>query len=109
HYLGRYPELGDSDNAAPDLIQAEYEVRQQFGFMPELGEYERRFPRQADTLRPLLRQRTVAYGAAPPAARAAETTRARDTTQPTGRPTVSRPELPEQFGRFRVLRKLGEG
>jgi len=46
-YLARYPELGAADGAPADLIQAEYEVRHQFGRPADLSELAQRFPQQA--------------------------------------------------------------
>src|SRR5690242_6497335 len=40
-YLDQYPELGSSATVAPDLIQAEYEVRRQFHDTADLADFHR--------------------------------------------------------------------
>jgi predicted Ser/Thr protein kinase len=110
-YLKSYPELGTAETLPADLVWAEFRVRQRFGSRADLAEYQRRFPNQADELR-----RLAAGAPDPPAApEAAVATRAtggvRDSTRVTaGRvaPTVA-PEPSGQFGRYRILRKLGQG
>ena len=45
------PSWARRDDVSADLIQAEYEVRRQFGAPADLEEYARRFPHQAEELR----------------------------------------------------------
>ena len=103
-YLEAHPQLGNPYTVPIDLIQAEFEARQRLGEAPDLADYARRFPGRIDELRRLL-------------------TQARETTSwttdeprratPPPRPITSPPPvpgaLPEQFGRYRILRKLGQG
>jgi hypothetical protein len=107
-YLARYPELGTADTVAPDLLQTEYEVRQQFGQPADLTAFAARFPLRADALRRLIE----------PADEAAEAIsqpgtvemRSVETSKPADVPaSVAPPELPEQFGRYLIVRKLGQG
>jgi hypothetical protein len=53
-YLKSLPELGTRDTIPADLIQAEWDVRRQFGATAELVDFQNRFPRQAEQLRQLL-------------------------------------------------------
>src|SRR5206468_1386789 len=55
-YLKEFPELGNPADVSADLIQAEYEVRRQFGAPASFDDYARRFPHQADELRRLIAQ-----------------------------------------------------
>jgi serine/threonine protein kinase len=87
-YLQRYPELGGADAVSASLVHAEYRARQGCGRPVELAELVRRFPRQAEDLRQL-------------AAEAQETAPGVDPSPAAG--------VPEQFGRYRILRKLGQG
>jgi serine/threonine protein kinase len=45
-YLQKYPELGSPLTVAPELILAEFQVRQQHGDQPALAAYRSRFPMQ---------------------------------------------------------------
>ena len=49
-----FPELGSPGDVSADLIQAEYEVRRQFGAPVALEDYLRRFPHQAAELARLI-------------------------------------------------------
>ena len=53
-YLERCPELGTLDTVSVSLILQEFRARQRYGTAPNLDEYARRFPRQADELRRLV-------------------------------------------------------
>ncbi|MEI6502088.1 MAG: serine/threonine-protein kinase, partial [Armatimonadota bacterium] len=112
-YLERYPELGTPQTVAADLIFAEYQVRQQFGASAELSEFARRYPHQAGDLLKLVQksdaaQSTVPLSFEPPPAVASDTsgTAASDTSPPV---PLASTELPETFGRYRILKKLGQG
>ena len=105
-YLSAYPELGTADTVSVDLIQAEVEARRQRGETPDLTKFAARFPRQFEELRRRL------GAAAPSAAEQGGPTRAtlslRGSTAGGGGPAAAA-ELPETFGRYRILRKLGQG
>ncbi len=103
-YLAQYPELGRPDEVSADLIQAEYEVRKQFGAPVSLDDYLRRFPHQAAELGRLisqgnssLRHRLSASG--PPRSSTFQARRSKATPEP----------FPRPFGRYRLLKRLGEG
>jgi predicted Ser/Thr protein kinase len=88
-YLARFPELGSPESVSADLIRAEYEVRRQCGAPLVLEDYLRRFPNQAGEL-----ARLIALGSSFSIVDRA--------------PAASR-ELPEQFGRYRIVQRLGQG
>ena len=134
-YLKALPELGPPDHLPADLLLAEYEARRQCGASADLAEFARRFPRQADELRRLVRQsRDDAFPAGGPSVH--ETPRpgdygtdaVGDTSLPGLRaprgPGATAPDcptpaparlgcgdvpLPERFGRYQILRELGRG
>jgi hypothetical protein len=104
-YLRDYPELGDPDTVPGDLLQAKYEVRQRHGLGTALDTFARRFPRRAEDLRRLVEQ-----GPMPSAT-------SHSTVGPTGDQSATREAppwpsglgLPERFGRYGILRRLGKG
>ena len=103
-YLKQYPELGRPDDVSADLIQAEYEVRKQFGAPVALDDYLRRFPHQAAELGRLIAQGNSALtlrlsASDPPRSSTSQARRSRETPEP----------FPRPFGRYRLLERLGEG
>jgi predicted Ser/Thr protein kinase len=107
-YMKALPELGPSDSLPADLIQAEYEARQQGGAPADLPEFARRFPRQADELRRLVGQARA--DSVPSQPRTHGRSIAPDAPTPLPpRPAGGAAPLPELFGRYRILRKLGQG
>ena len=95
-----YPELGDRDTAPLALVLAEYDARKLVPAPADIEEFARRFPRQA----PELRQRVGRV----PAGNAASS--GRMAAAPAVAASVSGSDvLPEQFGRYRILRTLGRG
>jgi hypothetical protein len=100
-YLKRYPELGSPDTISVDLIQAEIEARQELGDTAQLVDLAKRFPRRGDELRQLLGQTatkpTASNTPAPPPERLAK------------KPRPPAKELPGTFGRYQILKKLGQG
>jgi hypothetical protein len=110
-YLRDYPELGTADSVPADLIQAEYEVRQQFDRTADLADYARRFPRQAEELRHLVAITPDSrVEAAAPDTRPTWPNRDRDhSTMDSARQENQPVNLPEQFGRYRIVERLGQG
>ena len=107
-YLKDFPELGGVGDVSVDLIQAEYEVRRQFGVPATLENYSRRFPGQFDDF-----CRLSGQGGSSPSRRSAS---ARNPSAPGSsrsasarRPAYPARELPWQFGRYRIIRGLGRG
>ena len=102
-YLKDFPELGSPGDVSADLIQAEYEVRRQFGVPLALEDYIRRFPHQAGEL-----ARMIAQGGSAVSRRSSVAAPSRSSTR--ARRTAETPEqLPEQFGRYRIIKRLGQG
>jgi hypothetical protein len=108
-YLGALPELGTRDTLPVVLIMAEYEERCRCGERVELAEYTARFPCQAETLRHWIgrsRADTSAF---------IESDFTGQATPPPRPPTAMGPQpaapvrLPQQFGRYRILKRLGQG
>lgn len=102
-YLEKYPELGGMDGADADLILAEFEVRQQFGAPVSLTDFARRFPRQAEELLRLIEHVKVTSEESQP------THGPESPSDTTPGPTGQAVSLPEQFGRYEILKKLGQG
>lgn len=106
-YLQTYPELGTPAALPADLVYAEFQARRKHNPKLDLTEYSKRFPRQFRQL-----QQWAGSCAVESASQAARG------TNPAQRPpstTVEQPatpvagDLPEQFGRYRILKKLGQG
>jgi serine/threonine protein kinase len=112
-YLKAYPELGTPATVAADVVLAEYEARCRAGAPDAWEKLASRFPRQVEALRRAKGGTQVPRPAGPPPAPAsaedARPTRSlRGSTNPGAQPTGA-PELPEQFGRYRILQRLGQG
>ena len=113
-YLQKYPALGTTESVAADLILAEYEIRRQFKVPVDLDEFIERFPRQEEELRKLLasadaaRSRASAAPMAEPPRAERDTSKAALSTDGGGRGD-SKQKLPREFGRYRIVKRLGEG
>jgi serine/threonine protein kinase/formylglycine-generating enzyme required for sulfatase activity len=94
-YLAHFPELGGPADVSAELIQAEYEVRRQFGAPAALEGYIQRFPHQAVALAGLLAQ--------------GSSSRARGSASGAFMLAATPSDIPEQFGRYRIIRRLGQG
>jgi predicted Ser/Thr protein kinase len=100
-YVQALPELGAVESLPADLIQAEYEARRACGAAADLDEFARRFPRQANELRWLVSEAEAASRG---------TSTPHDAPTPlSGLPAGPAVALPETFGRYRIVRKLGQG
>ena len=102
-YLEEFPELGSPGDVSADLIQAEYEVRRQFGAPAALEDYVRRFPHQAGEL-----ARLIAQGGSAPSRRSSAAAPSRSSSR-VQRSEKTPEQLPEQFGRYRIIKRLGQG
>jgi serine/threonine protein kinase len=102
-YLKEFPELGSPGDVAVDLIQAEYEVRRQFGALLTLEDYQRRFPHQAEEFARLIGQGGPALSrhssVAAPSRSSAQALKSEESPE----------RIPEQFGRYRIIKRLGQG
>ena len=105
-YLEQFPELGAPDDVSADLIQAEYEVRKQFGAPVSLEDYLRRFPHQAAEL-----GRLIAQGQSSLSQRSSSSGTSRSSSSsPQVKSARPKPEpFPRPFGRYQLLKRLGEG
>jgi predicted Ser/Thr protein kinase len=108
-YLKDYPELGTAETVPADLLQAEYEVRRQFGAPADLEEFAQRFPRQVDELRRLVVEAGAEATDTGHHTAALDTLKPSLSTPPPARPVSPPGVLPEPFGRYRILQKLGQG
>lgn len=103
-YLKEYPELGNPADVSADLIQAEYEVRKQFDATVDLDEYARRFPAQVEELR-----RLVASGRPSLSLRPKSRPRIQTAGERKRGHAHTAQKLPKEFGRYRIIRRLGAG
>src|SRR5262249_27414370 len=105
-YLKALPEL-PAAGLTTELIQAEMTARRGAGAPADLASFAQRFPDQVSQLGTL--------DASAPAFPAPESVAGSEVTRPTVPPPLPGPRmrdalsLPEQFGRYRILRKLGQG
>ncbi len=87
-YVVRYPRLKDDTARLKQLVEAEQQARSRHGEIPELSEYEQRFPG-------LMEEATLLAG---------------PDGQPISRsPTEANPHSGSKLGDFQVIRLLGEG
>jgi hypothetical protein len=99
-YLEAFPALAASAEDALVLIWGEVLLRQERGELPQPAEYRERFPRHADAL--AAQFELEAHLRQLPAT----------TLIPPGPPPAAPPaegHLPEKFGRYRILGRLGQG
>jgi WD40 repeat protein len=109
-YLQRFPELARNPQALLDLIQAEYRLRREREAGLTAAEYALRFPEHADRIGRLLVPAPVVPPEASPAAEVDRLTWGDEpVTRVLGSPPPPAAALPEEFGRYRILRVLGEG
>jgi serine/threonine protein kinase/tetratricopeptide (TPR) repeat protein len=104
-YLKKFPELGSRDTVPVSLVQAEYDARLRSGTAPDLTEFAGRFPRQTEELRQHL-ERIAAAATLQKSAQAGADTSKPHPSPPAGPSPAS---MPEQFGRYRIVRSLGQG
>jgi serine/threonine protein kinase len=100
-YLTLYPELGSVDVLPPDVIAVEFEVRRQAGAAADWSDFSRRFPRQAPHLRQHLHESVREERLTPFVQDPAATLSSGD--------KYTAESLPVAFGRYRLLKKLGQG
>jgi len=102
-YLDQFPELGSPENVSADLIEAEYEVRRQFGAPLALEDYIRRFPHQAAEL-----ARMIAQGGSALSRHSSSAAPSRSSSD-IPRSDKAPGQLPEHFGRYQIVKRLGQG
>jgi hypothetical protein len=108
-YLEALPELGSRDTIPAELILAEYEERRRSGAPVDPAEYAGRFPCQAETLRQLIGRAPETGPRSLPGDLGDGAAASRHLPASVGLPSVASVRLPRKFGRYRIIRKLGQG
>ncbi len=108
-YLEILPELGTRDSIPAELILAEYEERRRGGEPMEFAEFANRFPRQAETLRRLIGRSLDVVPASRPVHLANQAAPSWPLPESTDLPPVDPVRIPRHFGRYRIIRRLGQG
>lgn len=107
-YLARYPELGTAQTVPAELIAAEYEARRSAGKPVSAAEIARRFPLQAADVKRML-QHTHRTAARRRAEAKLDVTASFPISTPSKLQSRYEARLPEHFGRYRILQRLGAG
>jgi serine/threonine protein kinase len=108
-YLEALPELGTRDTIPAELILAEYEERRRSGATADQAEYADRFPCQAEMFRQLIARSLAATPGSLPGDLVDPAAPSRHLPASVGLPTIAPVRLPRKFGRYRIIRKLGQG
>ncbi|MBC8867975.1 MAG: serine/threonine protein kinase, partial [Planctomycetes bacterium] len=108
-YLERFPELGTEETVPLELLATEDQLRRECGVALELSDWERRFPERVDELASHVRALAQASEGQSVAQAGIDTSQEGETSGAEPKLAVKLPELPERFGRYRIVRKLGEG
>lgn len=109
-YLMFLPELGSPDTIPTDLILAEYEARRRSGAPAELDEFERRFPRQAEALRQMVDPAQITTTEVyPPGQFDQSGAGPHHSSFSMARVPKVPVKLTKQFGRYRIIKRLGRG
>src|SRR5512135_754372 len=109
-YLRFLPELGSPDTIPTDLILAEYEARRRSGAPAELDEFERRFPRQAEALRQMVDPAQITTTEVyPPGQFDQSGAGPHHSSFSMARVPKVPIKLTKQFGRYRIIKRLGRG
>jgi WD40 repeat protein/serine/threonine protein kinase len=101
-YLFDYPELGNPDTVPVELILAEVMARDAKGHPPDWDQLAERFPTRVEEVRRLVESILGSVR------HSASTQRSRSRSIHAGEGQEQQP-LPEQFGRYRILKSLGTG
>src|SRR5262249_51195526 len=104
-YLKAFPELGTMETVSADLIIAEYQARRCNGSPVEMAKFLARFPNREEELRRLIEQIPLSTGTQPGLQ---ETRPTSPSTHPKAAASGER-TLPEQFGRYCIIKRLGQG
>jgi len=109
-YLEALPELGTPETISTELILAEYEARIRSGAMADAAQFEARFPNQAKVLRQLIDQQAQGSASGSVLGQIGKMIPKPQPPPPSVLPHGKTPiELPRRFGRYRILRRLGQG
>jgi serine/threonine protein kinase len=102
-YLRTYPDIGDSGTVPVRLIEAELKARAAAGEAVDLAAVQNRFPQRVGELGTLFARDETRNDLA---ANNATPSPSAGSISP---PRASATDLPEQFGRYRIQRRLGKG
>ena len=109
-YLHDHPVLGSPESIPADLILAEYDARRAAGASESVETFARRFPQQADELRRLVSVRAPSHLPSNPVSESARDTHSQSGTTASGVVlNLAAPQLPEQFGIYRIVERIGFG
>ena len=106
-YLERYSALQADHDSAVDLIYHEYLLREKLAEAPSVEEFTRRFPQHAAALEEQIRFHHALVRPPEDVGDSLAADGERDSLPQLSRPLI--PHLPAQFGRYRVLKRLGCG
>ena len=108
-YLARFPELGTAGTVDGALVQAECDALLSAGNPIDWAALVRRFPRQAALVRGAPAEKPRAAPGSRKAAIQAETHSTAAATHSHADAGQTAGDLPERFGRYRIIKKLGAG
>jgi serine/threonine protein kinase len=109
-YLEALPELGTSETVPAELIVAEYHARRRSGAPADLSQLLERFPHQAKMVRELVAAQAPESASGSLLGQIDKMMGAPKRAAPApGHEAKVRVELPPRFGRYRVLKRLGQG
>lgn len=110
-YVKKFPALISTQDAHADLLLAEYNARRAVGDGVEVSSYRSRFPSQFPQLEQKLRDRPEPHSSSGSAAQASiDTSRLDDLRDTKNVPASERTgRLPQEFGRYQIIRELGSG
>jgi predicted Ser/Thr protein kinase len=104
-YMKALPELGTSATVSPELIQAEMAARRKARATADPEDFGRRFPGRADALASLDQAEAETLAPAQAGRSSRDVTAATEADVSPAAPAA----MPEQFGRYRILKQLGKG
>ncbi|MEM6692980.1 MAG: serine/threonine-protein kinase, partial [Planctomycetota bacterium] len=114
-----YPSLGTQQSIRADLVVAEFEARRSEDLQLEFSRYQSRFPQQFSVAKQILAERSQmdAQGHRGGSGEPVQVSQATvDTSRimdgrggASDRPIEFGPELPVEFGRYRILKEVGAG
>lgn len=107
-YLQACPELGTLATLAVDLIAHDYLARRDRGEAVSLAQYIATFPAQAAELQDLVAA-APQISVRPVIRPAGDTNALAQSTPSLSQSRTTAPSIPEQFGRYRILKRIGEG
>ncbi len=108
-YLRQFPDLGSQGAVSTDLLLAEYEARHRFGTPAEVQDFQRRFPALLTASEPLPELSTAPNLADRLPEAGVDTSRTGSAADTGVHDAGQLTTLPEQFGRYRILKRLGGG